>query len=60
MTPWRIRTTRRFIDPTVLYVYVLGSVLALAGLRVDRHYARAEDQPAGPDRRALVMAVFSA
>jgi hypothetical protein len=36
------------------------AVLALAALRVDRHHARAKDQPAGPDRWALVMAVFPA
>jgi hypothetical protein len=35
-------------------------VLALTALRVDRHHAGAEDHPAGPDRRALVMAVFPA
>src|SRR6516225_12490229 len=29
-------------------------------LRVDRYHAGAEDHPAGPDRRALVMAVFPA
>jgi hypothetical protein len=36
------------------------TVLALAALRVDRDHAGAEDHPAGPDRRALVMAVFPA
>ena len=36
------------------------TVLALAVLRVDRHHAGAKDQPAGPDRGALVMAVFPA
>src|SRR6201987_1544512 len=38
----------------------LVTVLAFAALRVDRHHAGAEDHPAGPDRRALVMAVFPA
>src|SRR5262249_12263212 len=33
------------------------AVHALAGLRVDRQHAGAEDQPAGADRRRLVMAV---
>src|SRR6516165_8550707 len=36
------------------------TVLALAALWVDRHHAGAEDHPAGPDRRALVMAIFPA
>src|SRR6516162_7019598 len=36
------------------------TVLALAALRVDRHHAGAEDHPACPDRRSLVMAVFPA
>jgi len=36
------------------------TVLAFAALRVDRHHAGAEDHPTGPDRRALVMAVFPA
>src|SRR5215469_17259545 len=36
------------------------TVLALVALRVDRHHAGAEDHPAGPDGRALVMAVFPA
>src|SRR6516225_9820122 len=35
-------------------------VLALAALRVDRNHAGAKHQPTGPDRRALVMAVFPA
>src|SRR5262249_24702252 len=36
------------------------TVLALDAQRVDRHHAGAEDHPAGPDRWALVMAVFPA
>ena len=31
--------------------------ITLAALRINRHHARAEDQFAGPDRRALVMPV---
>src|SRR6516164_3500407 len=36
------------------------AVAALAGFRVDRQHAGAEDQPAGADRRRLMMAVMLA
>jgi hypothetical protein len=35
-------------------------VLALTGLGVNRHHARAKDQSAGADRRRLVMALMVA
>ena len=54
--------TAEFLPATLATFHLARhrTVLALAALRVDRHHAGAEDHPAGPDRRALVMAVFPA